>query len=194
MQSISETVFSDLVSQDLEQKPHSAGSLRNCEQASCLNFSLESHKEQQTLKAQIIPTIDLLNFKSAIPQFVSCLFFNIYFYLFIWLHWVLVVACGIQFPEQGLNPGPLHWELRVLATGDYLLISLAYPVCRGGGSMFGIVYQHLGCARQGKVSVPAATDSDHHLPFAFQFFARRCQFSQRGIDSYSQLTSHQVFL
>ena len=60
--------------------------------------------------------------------------------------------------------------------------------------MFGIVYQHLGCARQGKVSVPAATDSDHHLPFAFQFFARRCQFSQRGIDSYSQLTSHQVFL
>ena len=22
----------------------------------------------------------------------------------------LVVACGIQFPDQGLNPGPLHWE------------------------------------------------------------------------------------
>ena len=46
MQSISETVFSDLVSQDLEQELHSAWSLRNCEQASCVNFSLESHKEQ----------------------------------------------------------------------------------------------------------------------------------------------------
>ena len=25
-------------------------------------------------------------------------------------------ACGIQFPDQGLNPGPLHWEHRVLST------------------------------------------------------------------------------
>ena len=37
-------------------------------------------------------------------------------YLFIWLRWVFV-ACGIQFPDQGLNLGPLHWELGVLATG-----------------------------------------------------------------------------
>ena len=29
----------------------------------------------------------------------------------------LVVACGIQFPDLGLNLGPLHWEPRVLATG-----------------------------------------------------------------------------
>ena len=45
---------------------------------------------------------------------VSHLFFflNIYFYLFIWLHWVLSVACGIQFSDQGLNPGPLHWEFK----------------------------------------------------------------------------------
>ena len=28
----------------------------------------------------------------------------------------LAVACGIQFPDQGLNPGPLHWERGVLAT------------------------------------------------------------------------------
>ena len=27
------------------------------------------------------------------------------------------MACGIQLPDQGLNPGPLHWELRVSATG-----------------------------------------------------------------------------
>ena len=29
----------------------------------------------------------------------------------------LVAACKIDFPGQGLNPGPLHWELRVLTTG-----------------------------------------------------------------------------
>ena len=27
---------------------------------------------------------------------------------------VLVGACGIQFPDQGMNPGSLHWECRVL--------------------------------------------------------------------------------
>ena len=26
-------------------------------------------------------------------------------------------ACRIQFPDQGLNPGPLHWEYGVLPTG-----------------------------------------------------------------------------
>ena len=37
--------------------------------------------------------------------------------------WVLVaacelldVACGIQFPDKGSNPGPLYQEYRVLAT------------------------------------------------------------------------------
>ena len=30
---------------------------------------------------------------------------------------LLVAACGIYFPDQGLNPGPLHWDSRVLATG-----------------------------------------------------------------------------
>ena len=34
----------------------------------------------------------------------------------IWQCWVLVVACGIQSPEQGWNWGPLHWEGRILAT------------------------------------------------------------------------------
>ena len=29
----------------------------------------------------------------------------------------LVVACGIQFPDQGSNPGPLHWEHGILPTG-----------------------------------------------------------------------------
>ena len=30
---------------------------------------------------------------------------------------LLVAACGIQFPDQELNLGPLHWELGILATG-----------------------------------------------------------------------------
>ena len=30
---------------------------------------------------------------------------------------LLVAACGILFPDQGLNPGTLHWERGVLATG-----------------------------------------------------------------------------
>ena len=53
-------------------------------------------------------------------------------YSFIWVRWVLVVAhriflvvvcellvvaCGTWFPDQGSNPGPLHWECGVLATG-----------------------------------------------------------------------------
>lgn len=29
----------------------------------------------------------------------------------------LVVACRVYCPDQGLIPGPLHWEYRVLATG-----------------------------------------------------------------------------
>ena len=39
-------------------------------------------------------------------------------YLFIWLRWVLVSACEIQLHDQGLNPGFLHWEHGVLATGS----------------------------------------------------------------------------
>ena len=38
-------------------------------------------------------------------------------YLFICLCWVSIAACGIWFPDQGLNGGPLHWEQRVLVTG-----------------------------------------------------------------------------
>ena len=47
----------------------------------------------------------------------SLYFFNIYFHLFIWLCWALVAAHRIQFSVQGLNLGPLHWELRVLSIG-----------------------------------------------------------------------------
>ena len=39
-----------------------------------------------------------------------------FIYVFIWLHQVLVAACGISFP-LGLNLGPLLWECKVLETG-----------------------------------------------------------------------------
>ena len=35
------------------------------------------------------------------------IFLKSYLYLWIWLSWVLVVAYGIQFPNQGLNRVPL---------------------------------------------------------------------------------------
>ena len=49
---------------------------------------------------------------------------SLFIYLSVWLcqFWVgalelLVAACGIQFCNQGLKPGPLHWGLEVLVTG-----------------------------------------------------------------------------
>ena len=58
------------------------------------------------------------------------IYIYILIYLFIWLCWVfscgmwallleafwVVVAYRIQFLDQGLKPGPLHWECGVLAT------------------------------------------------------------------------------
>ena len=42
---------------------------------------------------------------------------GIFLNVFLWLCQVLVVACRIYFPKQGLNPGPLHWEGGIVATG-----------------------------------------------------------------------------
>ena len=71
---------------------------------------------------------------------IDWLIFYIYLYLLIWLHQVLpvtrgiftlaygtqelsvvacellIAACSIQFPDQGSNPGPLHWECGVSTT------------------------------------------------------------------------------
>ena len=43
------------------------------------------------------------------------------FLIFIWLHQVVIiaslaVACGIWFPDRGLNLCPLYWESCVLTT------------------------------------------------------------------------------
>ena len=50
------------------------------------------------------------------PFYLLVLFLKILIYLFR-LGRVLVAACGIWFPDQRLNLGPLHWERGVLPTG-----------------------------------------------------------------------------
>ena len=75
-----------------------------------------------------------------------CFCFLIFIYLFIHLTAsVLAVVCGTYFPDQGLNPGPLHWEHGILAIGPprkslpcFLLIPL--PGERDGGAA-----GHAGC-------------------------------------------------
>ena len=50
---------------------------------------------------------------------LSICLFNVYAEYIMWnarLGEFLVAACGILFPGQGLNLGPLHWECGVLAT------------------------------------------------------------------------------
>ena len=49
--------------------------------------------------------------------------------MFCLLFWLYRAACGILFPDQGLNPHPLHWKHGVLATG------LARAVPRAGISV-----------------------------------------------------------
>ena len=54
---------------------------------------------------------------SACRVFFLLFFKYIFTYLFIRLLWVLGAVRRIQFPEHGLNSGPLHWKPRVVATG-----------------------------------------------------------------------------
>ena len=69
----------------------------------------------------------------AINMSSYCLF--AFKYLFIWLHGVLVAAC----PCPGNEPGPLHWEHRVLATGpsgksQLIIVYANQPWLPSGGS------------------------------------------------------------
>ena len=55
-----------------------------------------------------IPNLHLAPISFCLFVFKKC--------VFIWLHQVVVAACGIEFPDEGWNLNPLHWECRVLAT------------------------------------------------------------------------------
>ena len=79
-------------------------------------------------------------------KFSKVFYFGIYSFLFIWLHWVLVVALGIfnlccgifgcgmwdLVADQGSNSGSLHWEHGISATGPpakslkYLVFNLNF--------------------------------------------------------------------
>ena len=55
---------------------------------------------------------------SVLCQIVPSLFFFLSIFISLWAApGFSFVACGIQFPDEGLNPGPLHQEHAVLATG-----------------------------------------------------------------------------
>ena len=84
-----------------------------------------SHCDQEGEATQTQKLLSELWAESQLSVAVGFFFF--FLYLFIWMHWVLVVAqrifslhCGMetlsggmwwQLPDQGLNLGPLHWEL-----------------------------------------------------------------------------------
>ena len=52
---------------------------------------------------------------------LSC---SVFFCCCFWLCWVLISACEIQFPDQGSNSGPQHWERRVLSPGPKFPLKL----------------------------------------------------------------------
>ena len=81
----------------------------------------------QVTQAEIVSSLFC---QSNVASALQDLIFFYFFYLFVFLRFYLgapdpqlrhtgslVMACGIQFPDQGSNPGPLPWEGRVLATG-----------------------------------------------------------------------------
>ena len=65
-------------------------------------------------------------------------FFFILKKLFTWLLAILAMACGIEFPDQGWNLGPLHWECKAFATGPpgmSLSIFITYVFVRSSLSL-----------------------------------------------------------
>ena len=48
---------------------------------------------------------------------MACRMFNLHCNMWDAGPMFLVVACGIWFLDQALNPGPLHWECKFLVPG-----------------------------------------------------------------------------
>ena len=81
-------------------------------------------------QVEIIARFDSSSF-SKHPVSSLPFFSNVYFYLFIWLHQVLVAArrifiavYKIKFPDQGLDSGPLHWSSKSYHQGSPLRLLL----------------------------------------------------------------------
>ena len=73
----------------------------------CTHFHTSNHRP--LIQTCLSPNFQATPFQA--PDHSSWIF------SFIWLHWVLAAVCGISFPDQGWNRGPLQWERSVLATG-----------------------------------------------------------------------------
>lgn len=58
----------------------------------------------------------LCGHRMGLPGPQGCQRFNLRVCLLIWLHRLLAVPSGVQFPHQGWD-GPLCWECRALAVG-----------------------------------------------------------------------------
>ena len=89
---------------------------------------------------------------------LACSIFLIFIFMYvsIQLHWVLSEECGIfscgmtilclvaecviQFPDYGLNPGPLYWECWGLTTGPYWKSSR--PIAQFGSVMSDSLQHH----------------------------------------------------
>ena len=68
---------------------------------------------------------------------------------FVWLCWVLVAARGIMFPTRGWNPGPLHGEHGILASGPpgtsrgFSIVTILCPGNAHADTVFSYPHSHL---------------------------------------------------
>ena len=84
-----------------------------------LDFTSHGRWSVIHLRLQFFSQVEWITMQGHCEAIIFIFFF---FLIFIWLHWVLVVACRIfdlccVLQEQGSNPGPLYWDCGVLATG-----------------------------------------------------------------------------
>ena len=92
---------------------------------------LQCHQHRIFSSLSFFPSSSLVISPSLLLTLLHPSFLKKKFIYLFWLPWVLVAArgifvvvrrqlvaeCRIQFPDQGSNPGPLHWEHGVLTTG-----------------------------------------------------------------------------
>ena len=96
---------------------HEQRSLEGDSPWGCKESDTTEQRSTQVLFLKISSSV-MVSFSSSICFFKICIFF-----LFIYLTELgfsfnmKLIKCGIQFPGQGSNPGPLNQEHRVLATG-----------------------------------------------------------------------------
>ena len=79
---------------------------------------------------------------------------------------LLVASRGIQFPDQGSNPGPRHWECRGLATG---------PPGKFLPSHISVLSHHAGLAENSDLTVSESSGSPGAMSASWKWV---CQLSR----------------